>query len=612
MGSGGRFINRLFFLLLTGTTFLDVHAGLDGSRIGNFITRSRSLIKILKAEYPAVTSRGQQQEPQHHPHHHHQQQQQQQGLLSLQMDLQTFRTSDAFAGNETYSHGADLSVSDPAELKTFDRDICFTEDLGCFSTQWGPMSHLNTLPVSPEEVDVKYLLYTNESRVSPLIVKTTDVLILMQNTSFKADKPIKFIIHGYMDSGYSGWINDMRDALLDEAEKEIFLNYDSTMNIFAVDWEKGAHFRNYVQSAANSELVGRVLAHFISQLVDNGVKLDDIHIIGFSLGAQVSGHAANWLKHERNDSLVGRITGLEPAAPLFVGRNYPEDTHLDASDAKFVDILHTNGQPLWLGGQGAFIDTGHVDFYPNGGLAQPGCRNLFIGAILDLFTGQDGRNCNHRRAYHYFTESIKSHREKNCRFVSFPCPNLEDFATDFVGSSACFSCGESGCGEMGYFADKAAGRGKQYLLTHGKARTQLSNFCGEMYRLTVYQPETSNDHLPGHLSLTFLEKSAVDNETLGTYTISSKASGASGRNGAKISSIILLPAHHQFDELPALIGFKADGVRQSGSSLASFYLQGLELESEKLHLRYYLCVAAPEPILSGTQVRKLLRTTPCS
>ena len=78
--------------------------------------------------------------------------------------------------------------------------------------------------------------------------------------------------------------------------------------------------------------------------------------------------------------------GLEPAAPLFVGRNYPEDTHLDASDAEFVDIIHTNGQPLWLGGQGAFVDTGHVDFYPNGGLAQPGCRNLFIGAILDLFS----------------------------------------------------------------------------------------------------------------------------------------------------------------------------------------------------------------------------------
>jgi hypothetical protein len=89
-----------------------------------------------------------------------------------------------------------------------------------------------------------------------------------------------------------------------------------------------------------------VLANFISDLVDRGgVDFADVHIIGkhqlcrtvacrflyflktrnweiyvswslrgyiqsgFSLGAQVSGHAANWLKQTRKGSLVGRITG---------------------------------------------------------------------------------------------------------------------------------------------------------------------------------------------------------------------------------------------------------------------------------------------------------------
>ena len=41
------------------------------------------------------------------------------------------------------------------------------------------------------------------------------------------------------------------------------------------------------------------------------------------------------------------------------------DTRLDTTDALFVDVIHTNL---------AFINaTGHADFYPNGGVRQPGC-----------------------------------------------------------------------------------------------------------------------------------------------------------------------------------------------------------------------------------------------
>lgn len=55
--------------------------------------------------------------------------------------------------------------------------------------------------------------------------------------------------------------------------------------------------------------------------------------------------------------------GLDPAS-----NNFPLDsieTRLDVTDALFVDIIHTAV---------AFINmTGHVDFYPNGGLVQSGC-----------------------------------------------------------------------------------------------------------------------------------------------------------------------------------------------------------------------------------------------
>lgn len=43
--------------------------------------------------------------------------------------------------------------------------------------------------------------------------------------------------------------------------------------------------------------------------------------------------------------------------------------HVNAKDAEFVDVIHTDA-----GGYGAPVRTGTVDFWPNGGKStQPGC-----------------------------------------------------------------------------------------------------------------------------------------------------------------------------------------------------------------------------------------------
>jgi hypothetical protein len=60
------------------------------------------------------------------------------------------------------------------------------------------------------------------------------------------------------------------------------------------------------------------------------------------------------------------ISGLDPAMPFFVTVN--RDQKLDASDAAFVDIIHTNALV-----QGKIEASGDVDFYVNGGINQPGC-----------------------------------------------------------------------------------------------------------------------------------------------------------------------------------------------------------------------------------------------
>lgn len=60
------------------------------------------------------------------------------------------------------------------------------------------------------------------------------------------------------------------------------------------------------------------------------------------------------------------FSGLDPALPLFITFN--KDRRLDKTDAKFVDVLHTDALV-----EGKAESCGHIDFYMNGGLEQPGC-----------------------------------------------------------------------------------------------------------------------------------------------------------------------------------------------------------------------------------------------
>lgn len=45
---------------------------------------------------------------------------------------------------------------------------------------------------------------------------------------------------------------------------------------------------------------------------------------------------------------LGRITGLDPAAPYF--SKTVTIVRLDRSDAKYVDVIHSNANPLYFSG----------------------------------------------------------------------------------------------------------------------------------------------------------------------------------------------------------------------------------------------------------------------
>ncbi|KAM3962930.1 uncharacterized protein ACR2FA_003031 [Aphomia sociella] len=359
--------------------------------------------------------------------------------------------------------------------------VCYGE-FGCFEDA-GPFAYLETLPSPPPEVGTHFLLYSTVNRGDqPLLAVSASNMSAAWGwaaRAFDSSRPTRIIVHGFGSNCDNVWVYEMRSALMAVEE----------CNVVCVDWEGGASMPNYLRAAANTRLVGKQLAMLLQGLAKHiDLRFEDVHLIGFSLGAHVAGFAGSELRN------ISRITGLDPAGPLFEFQD--PRARLDRSDAKFVDVIHSNGETLILGGLGAAQPLGHVDFYPNGGRVQHGCSNLFVGAVSDLVLpwaapSPEGRSlCNHRRAYKFFTDSVSP----KCHFPAFPCTSYDTFL-----EGRCFPCdSQRRCGNMGYYADRSLGRGQLYLLTR-----EEEPFCAHQYYVSLWAgSETGEKVNYGRVTLT--------------------------------------------------------------------------------------------------------------
>ena len=71
------------------------------------------------------------------------------------------------------------------------------------------------------------------------------------------------------------------------------------------------------------------------------------------------------------------LIGLDPAGPKLDDAH--KDICLDKTDAVFVDAIHSDASTPLLG---TLHKQGHADFYPNGGLHQPGCKKSTFGKCV--------------------------------------------------------------------------------------------------------------------------------------------------------------------------------------------------------------------------------------
>nr|CAD7593034.1 unnamed protein product [Timema genevievae] len=217
---------------------------------------------------------------------------------------------------------------------------------------------------------VKFYLYTQNNPVIPSVITVNDASTL---GNFDSSHETKIVIHGWQSSPLT--LEEIRSAYMSSGE---------AVNVIMMDWSTGASNLVYEVCVGYVVPAGEYLATLINFLASQGMNTANLHIVGHSLGAHIAGVAGN----RQTSGTVGRVTGMDPAAPGF--SSIPTKDHLNSDDASFVEVIHTcSGLLGWV------EPLGHADFYPNGGTwPQPGC-------VLDT-TGV----CSHARSYDYFAESI--------------------------------------------------------------------------------------------------------------------------------------------------------------------------------------------------------------
>ncbi|XP_006884226.1 PREDICTED: lipase member H [Elephantulus edwardii] len=260
---------------------------------------------------------------------------------------------------------------------------------------------------------VKLMLYTQRNKTCAQTISSTALGHL------NVTKKTTFIIHGFRPTGSTPvWMQDLVESLL----------LVEDMNVIIVDWNRGATTLNYNQASKNTRQVASILKEFIIQMLVEGASLGDIYMIGVSLGAHISGFVG-----EMFDGQLGRITGLDPAGPLFNGK--PPQDRLDPGDAQFVDVIHSDTDAL-----GYKEQLGNIDFYPNGGLDQPGCPKTIFGGMKYF-------KCDHQRSVYLYLSSLR----ENCAITAYPCDSYRNYR-----NGKCVSCGlpqKEPCPLVGYYAD---------------------------------------------------------------------------------------------------------------------------------------------------------------
>ncbi|XP_037932221.1 vitellogenin-1-like [Teleopsis dalmanni] len=213
-------------------------------------------------------------------------------------------------------------------------------------------------------------------------------------TGFDSSKPVVILLDGWKSNDNFSF-----------AEKSLIKAFRCRVDII-----ENSYFSqiDYTWLALNVEKYGEDVAYGL-EILSKLVPLENIQLLGFSLGAHIAGATARAFTRLTGKKLK-TIHGLDPANPCFYNRPF---RGLRQGDADFVNIIHTNP-----GYYGVFEPVGDSDFYPDG--------------LQSLKTGCTNNKCSHLRAVEYFAESVYFGSERNFLGKRCATPNGLECTKDEV------------------------------------------------------------------------------------------------------------------------------------------------------------------------------------
>ncbi|KAL7643138.1 UNVERIFIED_CONTAM: hypothetical protein RMT77_006428 [Armadillidium vulgare] len=220
-----------------------------------------------------------------------------------------------------------------------------------------------------DQEKVEFLLWTSTNPGDNDYYKLEPFnLTNLQSSPFNSTRKTYIFVHGYTDIGTEKWILKAKTKIINLEDANII-----SVNFWQLVAKPSNTDLDYPPAVCNSYKVGNFSAHFFDWLGKSAnLKASSMHIIGHSLGAHTAGVMAHYMI-KLTIGKVSRITGLDPAGVLY--SKLINKFRLDKYQANFVDIIHTNGCDIpALVCYGLKDEIGHVDFFPNGGILQPGCN----------------------------------------------------------------------------------------------------------------------------------------------------------------------------------------------------------------------------------------------
>uniref|UniRef100_A0A6M2E0G1 Putative pancreatic lipase-like enzyme n=1 Tax=Xenopsylla cheopis TaxID=163159 RepID=A0A6M2E0G1_XENCH len=250
-------------------------------------------------------------------------------------------------------------------------------------------------PKFDAQKDVIFNLYTRKNPDEPQILIPENMTSIL-TSNFDPKNPTRITCHGWRTGPTAGFNVNTRKAYLENGD----------FNVIVIDWYSGASTINYISARNRVFPVAERIFQFVEIMVKNSkIHLHDLHLVGHSLGAHVVGLIGRHVTKNLHDK-IHTVIGLDPASPLFSLEK--EEERISTDSGHYVEIIHTNGGTL------AFSNPlGHADFYPNGGMKQPGCGLDFAGT------------CSHSRSSQLFIETFLPGT-----FVSYNCLNYEEISKD--------------------------------------------------------------------------------------------------------------------------------------------------------------------------------------